>query len=481
MSSRLFSFQFRSLLICCIALVSVGLVECGIALNACAQDDGGGGGDNNDTIGAGLTSGVAVDANGVLQALSSVEFGGPLMQQRLMQARANLDRDIARRSQLRKVSLTRLAKVVGQRIQQGHGPDQAMKNLAGLTRIQYVFYYPESKDIVIAGPAEGWMQNLAGRTVGIDTGHPIVELQDLAVALRAFPPGGESSSMVYCSIDATPEGLANMQQFLQNTGRYFAGGIDEQQIVQGLRDSLGMQVITLGGIPGNTHFAQVMVEADYRMKLIGIGLEPTPARFSSYIELANYRSIAANAMCRWWFVPDYQRVRVSEDGYAAELVGNGVKLVGEDEVVTGDGARQQTGRQNRASRKFTESFTRKYAEIARNAPVYGQLRNCVDLLVAAAFIQQNDLYGQAGWDLSVLGNEQAYPVQIYNAPERVAAAVNGVWKNRTFGTPIGGGVQIQAQQALSSENLLADEEGSVQSARDGIDLKELPADKWWWD
>ena len=439
------------------------------------------GDDTDNTTGGGLTSGVAVDANGVLRRLTANDLSGQLTRQRAQQARAQLDRDVARPSKLRKVSLTRLAKLTKQAIEEGHGPDQTMQHLAGLTRIQYVFYYPETQDIVLAGPAEGWFEDLSGRALGIETGQPILELQDLVVALRTFPPAGKTSLMVYCSIDATPEGLSRMQQFLDRIGRTFTGNINEQFIVEGLRESLGMQVITLGGIPANTHFAQVMVEADYRMKLIGIGLEEPPARFKSYVALANFASIASNAMCRWWFVPDYQSVKVSEDGNAAELVGNGVKLVGEDEVVTGDGTRQQTGRQNRASRNFTESFTRKYAEIARNAPVYGQLRNCVDMLVAAAFIQQNDLYGKADWDLSVLGNESAYPVEIFNAPQQVATAVNSVWKGRNLATPVGGGVQIQAQQALAAENLLADEDGSVTTARDAIDLSDLPADKWWWD
>ena len=37
-----------------------------------------------------------------------------------------------------------------------------MQFLAGLTRVRYVFYYPETKDIVLAGPAEGWAADAAG-------------------------------------------------------------------------------------------------------------------------------------------------------------------------------------------------------------------------------------------------------------------------------------------------------------------------------
>ena len=432
------------------------------------------------TIGTGSTSGVAIDADGVLRRLTVNDATGELNWQRAREAMAQLDSEIARRSKLRKVSLTRLARLIRKAIDEGHGPDEAMKHLAGLTRIQYVFYYPETQDIVVAGPAEGWMETAAGRIVGMKTGQPVLELQDLIVALRAFPPGKKTNPLVYCSIDATPEGLSRMQQFLSQIGRQIEPG-DEQFIVDGLRESLGLQVITLGGIPATTHFAHVMVEADYRMKLIGIGLEEPPARIQSYISLASFTSIARNAMCRWWFVPDYKRIRVAEDRNALEFVGTGVKLVGEDEVIGSDGTRQQAGSQNRASRRFTQSFTDRYAQLAERAPVYGQLRNCVDMLVVSAFLQEHDLYGQAEWDLSVLGNETIYPVETYNPPEQVASAVNSIWKGRRLATPVGGGVQIQAQQALQSENLISGDKGDLQKARDAVSLSDLPADKWWWD
>lgn len=437
--------------------------------------------DPNSTIGGGLTSGVAVDANGVLRRLTSDDSSGQLSRERIEQAKASLESDVARASKLRKVSLTRLMRLIDKAIAEGHGPNETMKHLAGLTRIRYIFYYPETRDIVLAGPAEGWIEDGAGHIVGIESGQPVLELQDLVVALRTFPPAANSNPIVYCSIDATPEGLSRMQQFLSQIGRHIQPS-DEQFIVEGLRESLGRQVITLGGIPSTTHFAQVMVEADYRMKLIGIGLEQPPARFKSYIALANFASIASNAMCRWWFVPDYQRIKISTDGNAAELVGNGVKLVGEDEVVTAGGGRQQTGGQNRASRTFTDGFTRKYAEIAENAPVYGQLRNCIDLLVTAAFLQQHDFYGKAGITLGPLGDEKTYPVETLNAPREVASAVNAVWKGTSrLATPIGGGVQIRATEALAAGNVLSDDDGAVQTARDAVSLSDLPADKWWWD
>ena len=47
-----------------------------------------------------------------------------------------------------------------------------MRYLAGLTRLEYVFYYPETQDIEIAGPAEGWVVDASGRVVGMESGLP---------------------------------------------------------------------------------------------------------------------------------------------------------------------------------------------------------------------------------------------------------------------------------------------------------------------
>ena len=465
------SRRVAATLLCCLLAIAVN--------DASAQDQGGGGGGGS-TVGSSPFSGVAVDADGVLKRLEANDPTGQLMRTRVEQAKAELGQDVFKPSKLRKVSLSRLIKLMDKATAEGQSPDEVMSSLAGLTRIRYVFYYPESKDIVLAGPAEGWVETPDGRVVGWNSGQPILQLEDLAVALRTFAPGGKKNSLVYCSIDPTEEGLQRMQQFLSQMGRQIVPG-DEQFIVEGLRDSLGLQVITVGGVPADTHFAQVLVEADYRMKLIGIGLERPPVNIASFVAMSNPASIARNALQRWYFVPDYQRIKVADDGHAAEFVGSGVKLVGEDEVVNQDGGRQGTASQSPASRKFTRSFTEKYNQLAERAPVYGQLRNCIDMLVAAAFIQQQDLYGQAEIDLGALGDEQAYQVETYNAPKQVATAVNSMWKGRRLMTPVGGGVEIRANKAVDAENRLADSDGAVAEAKSGIDLSQLPADQWWWD
>jgi hypothetical protein len=225
-----------------------------------------------------------------------------------------------------------------------------------------------------------------------------------------------------------------------------------------------------------------MVEADYRMKLIGIGLERPPVKLASYVDNASPAQVSRNALQRWYFTPDYQCVRVSDDEYAMELVGNGVKLVGEDEVVTSDGARKQAaGGGDRASKAFVMGFTKKYPELAARSPVYAQLRNLIDMAIAAAFLRERDYYGKAGWHMATLGDEAKLPVETYPTPVQVETAVTSVWKGNHLMTPIGGGVTIYAEQALASPNLLADEEGKLQQAHQQVDLSKLGEGQWWWD
>ena len=322
--------------------------------------------------------------------------------------------------------------------------------------------------------------------LGIESGRPVLELQDLIVALRAFPPGADNKKpFIYCSIDPTEEGLSRMHQFLHELGGRIGtpkfNPSQEQFIADGLRDRLGMQVITVGGISPKTHFAQVMVEADYRMKLIGIGLEQPPVRLTSYVERANPAQVARNALQRWYFVPEYQCVRVSDDSLAMKLEGEGVKLVGENEVVGKDGNRRVAAKGNRASDAFVKAFTKVYPKLAETAPVYAQLRNCIDLAVAAAFIQNQDYYGLVDWRPSVFHSEEAYPVETLNPPQQVESAVNAMWKGNTLVTPIGGGVQMRPTEAVDPTNLLDDEKGKVEEARAEIDLSKLAPDQWWWD
>ena len=103
------------------------------------------------------------------------------------------------------------------------------------------------------------------------------------------------------------------------------------------------------------------------------------------------------------------------------------------------------------------------------------------MLVAAAYIQQQDYYRESGFDLGVFGDENAFPVETLAAPETVETAINAIWKGQRLLTPIGGGVEVRAKEALSSDNVQKDTDGALAETQKGITLNNLAAGQWWWD
>lgn len=421
-------------------------------------------------------AGIDVDATGVLRVK---QFDPRLAQQRLAAARAQGDANVMRPSELRKVSLNRLESAIREQLSAGQGLSNEMKALAGLTAVQYVFYYPETNDIVIAGPAEGFFADPTDRLIGINSGRPSVLLEDLVTALRAYAPNQKPTSVISVSIDPTPEGLQRMNEFILMARRQ-ARPSDAARIAQGMKENLGLQTVTFKGIPNSTHFARVLVEADYRMKLIGIGLEKLPVPLKSYVDRANPSAISANAMERWYFQPNYDGVAVSEDGYAMKIKERGVQLVGENERVAG-GRRSASGRVNRASQAFCLEFTEKFPQIEQRVRIYAELRQLIDVAIAAAYIQQQDFYGQADWEMPVLLDESLLSVETYNAPEQVETAVNAIWRGNTLMTPLGGGVHLEPRIALQQDRVEVDATGANNQVKQSAGPSNLADGQWWWD
>ena len=415
--------------------------------------------------------GVFVNASGVLSRYAVMDVGMLSRQQlRAAMEAYRLPSDVSARSQMRCVSLNRLEKAI-------IGTDGAMTDemlyLAGLQRITHVFYFPDSKDIVIAGPAEGWFPGHEDMMIGINSPQPVLELRHLITALRAYAPGGDGGNIVGCSIDPTQEGSVRLQMFQQQ----FRG--TNQDFIRGVRESIGMQTIRVDGIPATTHAAQMMVAADYRMKRIALGADPAPVRqLQTFIN--NTVPNVSNAVFRWYFTPDYDSVVLTEDRTGMQLVGNGVKLVGENELLSALGERVAVGSLDPGTRAFTQSFTQLYPRIAQQALVFAQLRNWIDMLICAAHIQREDFYGQSGWSMEFFGSEERYPLQTFVAPKEVEPVVGARVVRGALLAPVGGGVVIDAELALDEENAKLDADKKIAEQQQRISLN-LPEGVWWWD
>ena len=443
------------------------------------------------------TFGVSIDSAGVVAVRTVDDPTGALRAARIAQARATLPGDVQSPAPLRKVSLVRLERAWRKRVETGTPPDEVMRHLAGLTNIRFALLLPAGDssiggDIVLAGEAEGWCDDGLGRAVGFKTGRPVLRLDDLQTALAAYLGDDPANTgFVGCTIDPTVEGLERMRSLRAEIPRTirdadqipFAAELDRRT-----REALGQAAIRVFGVPADTHLAAVLVEADYRMKRIAVGVEPPPIRLPSYIDRAT--GAPASALQRYWFVPDYGRLQTDAARESFELLGRGLRLQTED-VSLGAADTFVTARsRDPAATSFCADFTRRYDDIADRSPAFAELRSMVDWLVAAAFMRQNHWPTRAGWRPTLLVDRKQATFAPQAAQPAVAAqstgplaapvVVNTVWKGRRMISAAGGGVSIIPALALKPEHLREVDGKPFEEPRQTA----MPAnvtDRWWWD
>ena len=222
--------------------------------------------------------GVWIDADGLVTTIQTDRLND-LRRQRADAFRA-APADLQAKG-LRKISLRRLEEAIAAHPDDNTPLPEDIRYLGGLQQLQYVFVYPEQRDIVIAGPAEGWKLNALGEVVGVTTNRPVLLLDDLLVALRSIQ--GAQATGILCSIDPTNEGLARSAALMK---RLTNPGNNINPVLAQLEQAVGPQTITVKGVPDTSHFAAVLVAADYGMKRIAMGFEQSPVRsLPSYLQM----------------------------------------------------------------------------------------------------------------------------------------------------------------------------------------------------
>lgn len=420
-------------------------------------------------VGNGAVGGVSIDASGIL-ARSTADAIGQLAQERAKALQQQPSADIAVSSKLRKVSLRRLEQAIYEKLKAEQPLDEEMQMLAGLQSVQFIFLHPENHDVIIAGPAEGWTMDQYGTIVGANSQAPVLQLEDLLVALRSISAARETG--ITCSIDPSSDGLARLQE-------YFAGNPRmSQAALRQMEQLVGAQNVTVTGVPADSHFARVMVAADFVMKRIAMGLEKSPTRdVPSYMTLLRGPRVPVpqDSMPRWWLTPDYAAPRRDIDGLAFALPASGVKVKTEDSYVSEDGQLERSDEKNPAAMDWAERFSENYQAIAEKNPVFSELRNLMDLSIVAAIVHNPELQAQVGHDFPLFGSSEILPVTSFHVPSTVSSQSSFVKKGNQYVISISGGADLSPGEVLSNatvdRTVLEDRQQALAGA----------GDNWWWD
>jgi len=392
--------------------------------------------------------GIAIDGNGAVAA-STVEEGRQLAEIR-KKALAEVPNDLQPFTELRAVSLKQIEAAIANCAAEGQPIPDEIKYLAGLQRVEYVLVYPERNDIILAGPAEGWRIDALGSVVGATTSRPVVLLDDLMIALRSR----ETSRLdaISCSIDPTPEGIKRVRSVLGRMRTVGNRRPDERPIEK----ALGPQIITVTGVPETSHFAQVMVAADFRMKRLAMNFQQAPVdEMPSFMHLiSSSRRTTRNMTPRWWLATNYEPLARDAEGLAWQLRGQGVKCLTQEDYFDAEGKREKSVKAGHLAQQWAQTMTDRYEELAEHDSTFGQLRNVMDLAVVAALIEKEQLLDQAGLEIPQL-LEACQPLS-YDVPKFVHAKASFIRQRGSWVVSASGGVQLLPWHVASSTEEVAE-------------------------
>jgi len=430
-----------------------------------------------------FSTGVYVDAEGTLNRIELLTNSSVLESIRVRSRAADGNLQTQVTSPLRKVSLNRLEKEIQLAWAAGKKPTEAMKYLAGIYKFKYLLIYPEKRDIVLAGPAGAWGHNAEGRIVNQATGRPVLHLDDLVVMLRnAVDQNGKFG----CAITPTQTGLKDAKTYLETTSQRPLHRRQRNQWLEGLRTAVGKQVIDVHGIPADTRAGRIIVEADYHMKRIGMGLEDGTAGVPSYLEMVSVPPGGKPQpmdVLRWWFTLNYQSVQSTAERNAFGLQGSGVRVLSENEMIDAQGKRIHTNQSSQLNATFARNFTQNYDALCVKYPVYAEMKNIFDLALVAGLIEKHRLADRIGWHMTHFGPGGPYVPQTGNTPKQVESIMNmRVIDGKDIIAGVSGGVDFDASLVLKDEMLRVDDYGLMEN--DLVESKtpdQLEHHGWWWD
>lgn len=389
----------------------------------------------------------------------------------------------------RAVSLKVLEERVKECMAKGECPKKILE-FCGLKKICGFVIDEKNRDLILVGKVD-------------TTSFPPLYLEDFVIALRNAwwkyaPLRGNTYyySAPGCSIDPNPKTIQRLQQ----VGRGILSGSGEMQnTLRKWHTICGeYQKVRVLGIPFDSRFAKITVDADYYMKRlvngsVSLGVEGFESLTDMTLNKAKEDviqnrpiSIPLSCLNRFWFFPGENRY--VEDKGVVLIKRCQVKLLTEEEFLTKRGQVAGTGQANPFAQRFSENFTTKYSEIAEKRQIYAELEDLFRFVALAKVMKFQAAPLEAGVNLDYLLNR--YPIRrIYvNRTLPGLSHVKGFEHRRDFpggyqiaqlSLPSCGGVSIDIR--ISKANFVSDKTGRLHELRQAV-LKARPSsDALYWN
>lgn len=425
--------------------------------------------------------GVLVDSSGLVAKFRSDEKTDQL--ERIATA-ANGSRrptiDWRKPSRARAISLRNLHVMLSARLLHGVGPDEAIRNLAGITRLFATVITEEGNDVILVGEvgslaqrkSYGWCDTVSGRTT--------LRLEDLTAMLDAV----NENRAIGCSIDPTQQGLVAVQNVAEQlrSGKLKGAAADKA-----LADALGNQQISLIGLEADEPASLAFVIADRHMKMLALGEAETPKSIRNYFKwtesLVEKHGLPDGQLLRMWFTGSPVEVKVSANRCAWWWEKTPIQLLTEKQLADARGERRAAGRDPRAE-EFAKQMTTHFGELSQHESIYGRLAGLFELGLGLGLAKRGLEAKSNRWAecIGILGQADGWQQRLPHPPRMVPSLVASHsfrrGNQRHAVTVISGGVELRPNDLSASVPLQEDSKVNRLA-----DLDTSPADphRWWWD
>lgn len=361
-------------------------------------------------------------------------------------ATCNVPLNILKPKPEKAVSLTRLCASIA-----AGGPT----NMPGLTRLDGYITDPDKRDVVLWGLAERHQ--------------PELQFEDFVVALRAAHgryyetrSGTTYRTAPLISIDPDPAVLQALRK-LDVTNP--AG---KQRFADMCRSP---QTVRVEGMPRNTRLAKVLVDADYRMKMVSQGTvvlpisSPFPGHHTA--QLAAWRAAANRGETnvgqgwntRYWFEAGRFNYQGSSEADIAFLDGDTVFFDSAEVVLHDEDQRLQaqglsaSGNVNPTSRAFTCAWTRRMEDVYRAEPIWRHMHSIYRHFAVARVMVDRKAFARVGFSGDFLLDRYTIPQTVVSRTLPGLGRIDGydVHKNGAnlhYSTWVCGGVSIDFSSPL---------------------------------
>jgi hypothetical protein len=315
----------------------------------------------------------------------------------------------------RALSLRVLQARLSTAVARGEQPREVME-LAGITRITGYLVDENTRDLIVLGEVE--------------PGATSLRVDDLAIAFRSvwLKYADRRGHTIYyedpgCSIDPDPAVVQQLSELARID-------VSDETMDQWCDICDQPQRVRVMGVPFDSRFAKVMVDADYLMKRLADGSIQTRvpgfvslgdiryARISDELKTGATPRDTRTSLNRFWFYPGKAQFR-EQDGVTV-IQQCPVTLLTEEQHLTAEGL---TGlrRPDPEALRFAQGFSAHYDDIANARPIYQELEGLFRMVALAKLVK----YDGEQVDLDYLMNR--YPA----AKVKVARTLPGVSRVQT--------------------------------------------------